>query len=93
MEREIGDARCDTDAQCRTMPVGHKACGGPERWVAWSTLATDESVLRRRIDDYSLGQAQLQRDRGLMSNCAVVPDPGAACVARRCELQAPGSPR
>jgi len=93
VEREIGDARCDVDSQCRTVPVGNKPCGGPERWLAWSAMVTNESDLHRRIDQYSLAQARLQRASGLMSNCAIVPDPGATCRAGHCVPQAPGSLR
>jgi hypothetical protein len=71
----------------------NKPCGGPERWLAWSTIATDESDLHRRIDQYTVAQAQVQRAPGLVSNCAIVPDPGATCRAGHCVLQAPGSLR
>ena len=93
VERAIGDARCDVDSQCRTVGVGNKPCGGPERWLAWSAMVTDDSELHRRIDEYALAQARLQRASGQASNCAIVPDPGAACRASRCMLQAPGSLR
>ena len=93
VEREIGEARCDVDSQCRTVPVGNKPCGGPERWLAWSTTATDELNLQRRIDQYTVAQARLQHARRPVSNCAIVPDPGATCRASHCVLQAAGSLR
>ncbi len=42
----IGDAACDSDAQCRTIAIGAKACGGPEAYLAWSTKRTDATALR-----------------------------------------------
>ena len=42
---EIGTARCEQDSQCRSLPVGHKACGGPTGHLAWSTAVSQESRL------------------------------------------------
>lgn len=82
----IGPAACTADAQCRTVPVGAKACGGPAGYLAWSTEGTDAA----RVADLAARQSQArQREvqaQGLRSNCAVVADPGAACVALRCQL-------
>ena len=46
LQRMVGDAACTQDAQCRTLPWGHKSCGGPQRWVAWSTARSDEADLQ-----------------------------------------------
>jgi hypothetical protein len=87
MRQAIGEAPCSSDAQCRTVPAGAKACGGPAAWWAWSQAHSDGAQLQalsRQLD-------RLQRKRfeasGEQSNCQVVPDPGAACVARRCVLR------
>ena len=91
MRQAIGDAPCSSDAQCRTVPVGAKACGGPAAWWAWSQAHSDGAQLQawsRQLD-------RLQRKRfeatGEQSTCQVVPDPGAACVAQRCVLRGRGA--
>ncbi|MDT7835131.1 hypothetical protein [Aquabacterium sp. OR-4] len=88
---EIGEARCDSDAQCRTLAVGEKACGGPGQYLAWSGPA----ARARKLEAWSAELATLQRQRaaasGMMSNCQYLPDPGAACVQQRCVLRAPGA--
>lgn len=88
---EIGDARCDGDAQCRTLAVGEKACGGPAQYLAWSGPA----ARGRKLEAWAAELATLQRQRaaagGLMSNCQYMPDPGAACVRQRCVLRAAGT--
>ena len=94
LERElralIGPAACSTGAQCRTVAVGAKACGGPSAYLAWSTEDTDAA----RLADLAARQAAAQRRENeagrLVSNCALVTDPGAACVAGRCQLAPPG---
>ncbi len=79
LESLIGDAACDSDAQCHTVAVGSKACGGPERFVAWSSLRTDSAAVQTAASrDAGGDRATLQSPRR-MSNCAVVTDPGAYC--------------
>ncbi|MFG6431625.1 hypothetical protein [Roseateles sp. LYH14W] len=82
----IGPAACRTDTQCRSLAVGAKACGGPAGYLAWSTEGTDAT----RLAALAARQAQAQRREneasGMRSNCALVTDPGAACVASRCRL-------
>lgn len=82
----IGPAACSADAQCRTVAVGAKACGGPAGYAAWSTQGTDG----QKLADLARRQADAQRREieasGMASNCAMVVDPGAACTAGRCEL-------
>ncbi len=84
IDAAIGDAACDSSAQCRTLAYGHKACGGPERYVAYSLKRSDGERLA------ALGAALAAERRaqaaraGLVSTCSLVRDPGAACVAGRC---------
>jgi len=86
IKAEIGDAPCSSSAQCRTLPLGSKACGGPAAWIAWSASASDGE----RLQAWALDLAQQQRSRaqadGVMSTCSIVPDPGAVCAANRCVL-------
>jgi len=90
---EIGDAPCSSHAQCRTLPIGSRACGGPASWWAWSTA----NASAERLQGWARRLEQVERDRqarqGLMSTCVVVPDPGASCVAQRCVLNARAGPR
>jgi len=82
----IGDAACDSDAQCRTIAIGAKACGGPEYYLAWSTKRTDPAALHAATAGDGAIQVLPPRRPGMRSNCAFVTDPGAYCGAP------PGSP-
>lgn len=84
----IGPARCSTDAQCRTVPVGAKACGGPAGYWAWSTQDTDADALKALATRQADAHRREVEASGLRSNCAMAADPGAACVAGRCETLA-----
>lgn len=74
----IGDAACRDDGQCRTLPVGSLACGGPASYLPWSTLRSDEAALKAAAAP--LAQRRPGSARGEVSICRVLPDPGARCV-------------
>jgi hypothetical protein len=81
IEALIGDAACDSDAQCHTVAVGAKACGGPQRYLAWSSQRTDGATLRSVAEREALAARAKVESSGVMSNCAMVTDPGAYCAA------------
>lgn len=82
----IGPAACTADAQCRTVPVGAKACGGPAGYLAWSTQGTDATRLTALAAQQSEAHRREVEASGMRSNCAVTTDPGASCVQGRCQL-------
>jgi hypothetical protein len=90
---EIGTAACTRDADCRTLPMGSKPCGGPARWVAWSATVSRGDALQAMATDLAALQQQRQAAEGMMSTCSVVPDPGARCDAGRCVLNRPAAQR
>jgi hypothetical protein len=77
--------------QCRTLAIGHKACGGPERYAAWSTKTSDAARLAQLGADYTAARKADDAGGGMVSNCMAVMDPGATCSAGRCVLK-PGGP-
>lgn len=84
----IGQAPCTTDAQCRTIGIGAKPCGGPAAWRAWSTQNNPKSeALQSLVDQQAALQRQRQAQAGMVSTCRYLPDPGAVCQAKRCVLK------
>jgi hypothetical protein len=82
IEQQIGDAACDADAQCHTLAIGAKACGGPEAYLAWSDKVSRAAPLTELAARHRTARERENlRDR-LLSNCALVPDPGAVCRTR-----------
>jgi hypothetical protein len=80
------DRSCSTDAQCRTVPLGAKPCGGPEAYLPYSTSRNQESSVRDIAGRYSKERAAEHQRRGMAGDCMMVPDPGAVCRAGMCEL-------
>jgi hypothetical protein len=88
IETARGDAACDSDAQCHTIGIGAKACGGPEGYQAWSSKDDDGARLRALVAEHAAARRADDSKSGMMSTCSMVPDPGAACSAGRCVLRA-----
>jgi hypothetical protein len=91
IEAARGDAACDSDAQCHTIGIGAKACGGPETYKAWSSKNDDGSRLRALAAEHAQARRAADAKAGMMSTCSMVPDPGAVCAAGRCVLGNPST--
>lgn len=81
-----GEASCTESGQCRTLPVGALACGGPESYLPYSTSRTDEKALRALGEQYKAERQAANKAGGMMSICRHIPDPGAVCVSGSCQL-------
>ena len=74
---QIANDGCDNAQQCHTLAMGAKACGGPESYVAWSDKFVNGERLRQLGGHYAVARRFENERSGLMSNCALTPDPGA----------------
>ena len=81
---EIGDATCDADAQCRTVAVGHKSCGGPESYLPWSTRVSNEARLRTLVAEFAAARHVHGLERRSVAEGKRVDHGGARCEAGRC---------
>ncbi|WP_374587410.1 hypothetical protein [Ideonella dechloratans] len=71
--------RCSADMHCRTLPVGARACGGPSRYLVWSTLVNREDELKALAAQVTEQEKARNAASGRMSTCEVLADPGARC--------------
>jgi len=81
---EIGEARCSHDSQCRTLPLGEKACGGPTLWLPWSSTKSNPSQLSLWAHQLAALQRKSNALNVVQSNCQYLPDPGAMCLDSHC---------
>lgn len=82
----VGNASCANDGECRSLPLGAKACGGPDGYLAFSTKATPEPTLRALAQTYAGERRKANSASGMMSTCMFMADPGAVCRAGTCRL-------
>ena len=87
IQAAVGNAACDSTQQCQTIAIGAKACGGPERYLAWSSKDNDGKQLKALAQAQADASRKQQHADGMMSTCSIVTDPGATCEAGRCVLQ------
>lgn len=82
----VGTPSCSSDAQCHTLALGARPCGGPEGYLPWSSAHTSEADLRALGDAYKEQQRAANAKSGMMSTCQFLVDPGATCKAGSCQL-------
>ncbi|MGH7859679.1 MAG: hypothetical protein ACREQY_20320 [Candidatus Binatia bacterium] len=80
----IGEARAERPEQCLAIAFGAKPCGGPWRYLVYSTAATDGARLETLVAEYNALDRRRNGEEGLVSDCAFVGPPALALVAGRC---------
>ncbi len=87
-----GVAYAENLTSCKLAEVGVKACGGPERYIIYSTEVADEKALLELIARYNEASAALNRENQLVSDCSVITRPritlnNGICVPQATSLQ------
>ncbi len=80
----IGDAPAQSASACRTIAFGKKPCGGPWSYLVYSAEHTNEDELIELVESYNRMQDRLNREQGLISDCAIVGEPEVDLVDGRC---------
>lgn len=80
------DAACSSDQQCHTVPLGEKPCGGPEGYLAFSSLRKDPAKVAQLAARYRKERSDANAREGVAGDCRAVTDPGAVCMAGTCQL-------
>lgn len=91
MRALVGAAPCTETAQCKTVALGARPCGGPEGYLAYSTAHTDAGRLQALAARFAEQRRAEAAKSGELSTCQFMPDPGAQCRAGACVLGAGAS--
>lgn len=91
LERLTENKECQQDNQCKVIGVGARPCGGPDQYLIYSTLHTDEKMLSYTNDRYQKLKKQQNEKLGMMSTCQMLTPPVSACVAQKCTIGQPAS--
>ncbi len=82
----VGYPRCDTLSDCDAIATGYKACGGPDKFVAYSKVQSNLSILQGHANR----RVRLEREyislAGLTSDCAIEVKPNTSCRRGVCEI-------
>ncbi|WP_350286219.1 hypothetical protein [uncultured Croceitalea sp.] len=71
---------CTDSGDWRFIGVGAKPCGGPSSFMAYS-MKIDTLEFLRLVEQYNEDTRELNKRKGLISDCAVIPAPNII----RCE--------
>jgi len=84
IEALVGEARCESEADCRYIGLGAKPCGGPWEYLVYSVAQTDSARLAERVAAYNQFEAEMNQKYGYVSDCSLPLEPQVGCVEGRC---------
>ena len=80
---------CTSSSQCRTAPVGEKACGGPRTYVAYCAASTDSIALFRKLAELGAAEKTHNKSSGMMSTCEFRLPPTVSVQGGSCRPDTP----
>jgi len=78
---------CTTASDCRTAPVGSRACGGPRYYLTYCARTTDSAALFSRLGEIAKAEDAFNRKYGIASTCEFRTPPGVAVSGGACVAQ------
>lgn len=81
------DTRCREAAQCRVAGDTVKACGGFSSFLVYATPNVNEKELQTKLTSYYALQKERIARSGMVSDCAYITPPPAACINARCVIE------
>jgi hypothetical protein len=82
---------CTTDAECHSVAIGAKACGGPTGYRAYSSRTVSTASVDALAQHERDLAGQAARESHQVSTCFMLADPGAHCKQSRCVTGPSGS--
>ncbi|WP_247664843.1 hypothetical protein [Pseudoalteromonas sp. MMG010] len=76
--------QCDTTSQCKVQAVGSRACGGPSRYIVYSTKHTNSDDVTKHADTITQYEKTLNAKEDMASICQHIPAPGTQCISNSC---------
>src|SRR5690554_1558639 len=70
---EVGLPTASNLEHCKLVGLGHRPCGGPDRFLLYSTETTNESLLLGLVERYNNMVRQRVNESGMMGTCEVLP--------------------
>ncbi len=78
---------CIDASQWRYMPLGSKACGGPQQYIAYSSKI-DTAKFIEKVNKYTQMEHQYNIENDIVSDCSLTPEPiGIDCLDKKAILK------
>lgn len=78
---------CSSSGDCRTAPVGSRACGGPRYYLVYCSRTTDSAALFRKLDAVAAAEREYNAKYQLASTCEFRMPPKVALNGGSCQAQ------
>ena len=78
---------CGSAAQCRTAPVGSRACGGPRYYLVYCSQTTDSAALFRKLDAVAAAEREYNTRYNIASTCEFRMPPTVALSGGSCQAR------
>lgn len=76
---------CASVDQCRTAPVGSRACGGPRYYLVYCAATTDSAALFAKLDAVSTAEREYNQRYNVVSTCEFRMPPKVALSGGSCQ--------
>lgn len=78
---------CSSTGECRTAPVGSRACGGPRYYLVYCSRTTDSAALFRKLDAVAAAEREFNAKYQLVSTCEFRMPPTVGLSGGSCQAQ------
>jgi hypothetical protein len=78
---------CSSSGECRTAPVGSRACGGPRYYLVYCSRTTDSAALFRKLDAVAAAEREFNVKYQVVSTCEFRTPPKVALSGASCAAQ------
>ncbi len=78
------DLSCTDSSVCSSIGIGSKPCGGPWKYLVYSTATVAEENLKSAVADLNSYEAGYNQQESLLSDCSVAPQANPSCVNNKC---------
>jgi hypothetical protein len=87
IEKEIGTPTANEPIQCKLIAFGSKPCGGPARYLVYSTARTNEDKLKQLVNEFNQLAKKFNEERKTLSDCMFVTEPRVEFVGGVCAIK------
>lgn len=78
------DRTCSDPSACSSLPLGSKACGGPQTYLVYSKERVNETELLAKVTQLGVYEGEYNREHSVYSTCNLANPANPACVDGVC---------
>ena len=80
----VGEAACSEQTECRLIGLGAKPCGGPWKYLIYSSVETDTTGLKEKVKEYNDWNLEINKTYGYFSYCTMAELAELECLEGKC---------